>query len=115
MALRGIRGATTVSRNRQEEIVAATRSLLEKMVRINRIKPADIASVIFSTSPDITAEFPAVAARQLGWLFTPLLCTHEMSVPGSLKKCIRVLLHVNTVRPQKKIINILPNNIPNYE
>ena len=80
MALRGVRGAITVKGNRPAEIISATKKLLKKIVTVNRLKTENIASVIFSTTPDLNAEFPALAARQLGWLYTPLLCTHEMKV-----------------------------------
>lgn len=96
MPVRGIRGATTVSSNTREEIIEATRELLTAMVEANDIDPEEVASVIFTTTPDLNAEFPAVAARQLGWTFVPLMCSHEMNVPGSLPRCVRILLHVNT-------------------
>jgi chorismate mutase len=96
MPVRGIRGATTVSTNTREEIVEATRELLTALIEANTLDPEDVASAIFTTTPDLNAEFPAVAARQLGWTFVPLMCGHEMSVPGSLPRCVRILLHVNT-------------------
>ncbi|HMS57244.1 MAG TPA: chorismate mutase [Tepidiformaceae bacterium] len=96
MPVRGVRGATTVSKNTKEEILAATRELLEAVVAANDINPEDVASGWFTTTPDVNAEFPAVAARHMGWTFVPLMCSHEMSVPGSLPLCVRVLLHVNT-------------------
>jgi chorismate mutase len=76
------------------------------MVRRNGIDRRDVASAIFTTTPDLDAEFPALAARQLGWLDVPLLCGHEMSIPGSLARCIRVLVHWNTDRPQSEIQHI---------
>lgn len=106
MVCRGVRGATTVDRNEREEILAATRQLLALMIRRNGIESKDVASAIFSTTPDIDAEFPALAARQLGWLDVPLLCGHEMAVPGSLPLCIRVLIHWNTAKPQHEIEHI---------
>jgi chorismate mutase len=106
MACRGVRGATTVARDDRDEILTATRELLALMVRRNGLEKEDLASAIFTTSPDITAEFPALAARQLGWLDVPLLCGHEIAVPGSLTRCIRVLLHWNTDRPQHEIQHI---------
>jgi len=106
MACRGVRGATTVARDDRDEILTATRELLALMVRRNGLEKQDIASAIFTTSPDITAEFPALAARQLGWLDVPLLCGHEIAVPGSLTRCIRVLLHWNTDRPQHEIQHV---------
>ena len=93
---RGVRGATTADGNTREEILKATRQLLALMIRQNGIEPQDVASAIFTTTVDLDAEFPALAARQLGWLDVALLCTHELDVPGSLRHCIRVLLHWNT-------------------
>ncbi len=106
MACRGVRGATTVERNDREEILTATRQLVALMVRRNDIDKQDVASAIFTTTPDLDAEFPALAARQLGWLDVPLLCGHELSVPGSLPRCIRVLVHWNTDRAQNEIEHI---------
>lgn len=106
MACRGVRGATTVERNDREEILTATRQLLALMIRRNNIDKLDVASAIFTTTPDLDAEFPALAARQLGWLDVPLLCSHELSVPGSLAHCIRVLVHWNTDRAQNEIEHI---------
>src|SRR5262245_54745871 len=105
-ACRGVRGATTVEADTKEEILAATRQLLALMIRLNGIEPADVASAIFSTTVDLNAEFPALAARQLGWLETALLCTHELSVPGSLGKCIRVLVHWNTTKTAAEIQHV---------
>jgi chorismate mutase len=106
MACRGVRGATTVERNEREEILTATRQLLALMLRQNHIKSEDVASAIFTTTPDIDAEFPALAARQLGLLDVPLLCGHEMAVPGSLKLCVRILLHWNTEKAQSQIQHV---------
>jgi chorismate mutase len=106
MKCRGVRGATTIAENTREEILKATRELLALMIRQNGIEPRDVASALFSTTPDIDAEFPALAARQLGWLDVPLLCSHEMAVPGSLPMCIRVMIHWNTDKPQNEIEHI---------
>src|ERR1044071_3469508 len=106
MMCRGVRGATTVSQNTRDEILTATRQLVALMMRRNGIDPKDIASAIFTTTPDLDAEFPALAARQLGWLEVPLLCTHELDVPGSLRKCIRVLLNWNTNKTQREITHV---------
>ena len=106
MACRGVRGATTVENDTREEILAATRQLLALVIRLNGIEPADVGSVIFSTTTDLNAEFPALAARQLGWVDTALLCTHELDVPGSLRKCIRVLVHWNTDKPASEIHHV---------
>jgi chorismate mutase len=106
MPCRGVRGATTIDHNEREEILAATRQLLALIIRTNGIDPRDVASAIFTTTPDIDAEFPALAARQLGWLDVPLLCGHEMSIPGSLPLCIRVLIHWNTDKRQEEVEHI---------
>ena len=106
MACRGVRGATTVESNTREAILSATRELLALMIRRNGIESADVASATFTTTPDLDAEFPAFAARQFGWLEVPLLCGHEISVPGSLPKCVRILLHWNSEKPQGEIEHI---------
>src|SRR6478752_4860030 len=103
MLCRGVRGATTVESDSREEILTATRQLLALMIRVNGIQPDLVTSAIFSTTTDLNAEFPALAARQLGWLDVPLLCTYEVDVPGSLRKCVRVLVHWNTDKPQNEI------------
>lgn len=106
MPVRGVRGATTVGKNDREEILERTGELLRALVERNGIAPADIASAVFSVTGDIDAEFPAVAARRMGWIYTPLMCTREIPVPGGLPLCIRVLLHVNMDRPQEDIIHL---------
>ena len=106
MLCRGVRGATTADANSREEILTATRQLLALMIRINGIEPEDVGSAIFSLTRDLDAEFPALAARQLGWLDVPLLCTYEVDVPGSLRKCVRVLIHWNTTKPQDAIRHV---------
>ncbi|MCA9194847.1 MAG: chorismate mutase [Planctomycetales bacterium] len=103
---RGVRGATTVVSNSREDILNATRQMLALMIRRNQIDSADVASAIFTVTKDLDAEFPAMAARQLGWLEVPLLCGYEIQVTGSLAKCIRVLLHWNTEKPQSEIHHV---------
>jgi chorismate mutase len=103
---RGVRGATTVERNDREEILSATRQMMALMIRLNNIDKQDVASAIFTTTPDLDAEFPALAARQLGWLDVPLLCGHEIRVPGSLGRCVRVLIHWNTTKTQGEITHV---------
>ncbi len=100
---RGVRGATTVPTDGRDEILTATRQLLALMIRRNEIASIDVASVIFTVTHDLKAEFPALAARQLGWIDVPLLCGYEVSVPGSLPRCIRILIHWNTVKLQSEI------------
>jgi len=106
MYCRGIRGATTVEHNEREEILAATKELLELLIQKNDLGTEDIASAIFSVTHDLDAEFPAVAARMLGWTETALLNACEIPVPNSLGKCIRVLLHVNTTRSAAEIQHV---------
>lgn len=104
--VRGIRGATTVPGNTRDEILAATRELLSEIIAANALEADHIASAIFTTTVDLNAEFPAVAARELGWTHVALECMHEMAVPGSLARCLRVLLHVNTERGPRDIKHI---------
>jgi chorismate mutase len=106
MPCRGVRGATTVESNTREDILLGTRQLLALMVRQNGIEPSDVASVIFTTSPDVNAEFPALAARQLGWLHTALMCFHELDVPKSLPRCVRILIHWNTEKTADQITHV---------
>ncbi|WP_430452617.1 chorismate mutase [Rhodopirellula europaea] len=103
---RGVRGATTVEQDDREEILKATTQLLALMIRRNEIDSADLASATFTVTKDLHSEFPALAARQLGWLEVPLLCGYEVSVEGSLPRCIRVLLHWNTTKSQSEIQHV---------
>ena len=103
---RGIRGATTVEENRAEVILAATRELLYMMIKANHIEPDDVASAIFTTTADLNATYPALAARQLGWYDAALLCGHEMDVPGGLQRCIRILVHWNTTCRPQEIVHV---------
>ncbi len=100
---RGIRGATTAAANTAEDILEATHELVTALARLNDLQPDEIASAIFTTTPDLNATFPALAAREIGWTEVPLLCSHEMAVPGALDRAVRVLLHVNTDRPASEI------------
>lgn len=106
MACRGVRGATTVEQDEREEILRATRELLALMIYLNGIAKEDVASAIFTTTVDLSMAFPATAARQLGWLDVPLMCSHEIDVPGALHKCVRVLLHWNTDKAQHAIQHV---------
>ncbi len=105
--VRGIRGATTVEQNSADSILTAAKELLDELVVRNGIQTEDIASAFFSTTRDLDADFPAAAARiGLGWEHVALMCGHEMDVPGSLRYCLRVLLHVNTLRSQSELDHV---------
>ncbi len=103
---RGVRGATTVKSNTRDEILLATRQMLALIIRRNGIESQDVASATFTVTRDLDAEFPALAARQLGWIEVPLLCGYEIEVPGSLPMCIRIMLHWNTDKPQSDIHHV---------
>lgn len=106
MKCRGIRGATVVSENSSSAIVTATKELLTEIIEANQIQIDDIASIFFTATPDLTAAFPASAARELGLQETPLICMVEISVPDALAKCIRVMFHVNTDKPASEIHHV---------
>ncbi len=106
MLMRGIRGATTITEDSQIEVLAATEELLQKIQEYNGFKPEDIASILFTVTKDITAAFPAKAARNMGWNQVPLLCFQEIEVQGALPKCIRVLIHINTNKGQDEIKHV---------
>lgn len=110
MWCRGIRGAITVADNTKEAIIAASNELLKKMVEINDVDIKDVAGILFTTTSDINAEFPAVAARELGWTQTALLCGHEMDVPESLPRCLRVLILFNTEKSNEEIAHVYLKN-----
>jgi len=104
MPVRGIRGATTATANTAEAIIEATDELLRELARVNDLDAAEICFAFFTTTHDLTAEFPAYAARRLGWVDVPLLCSHDMDVklpnPRGVPMCIRILLLYNTENPQ---------------
>ena len=106
MRCRGIRGATIVDDNSKGAILQATSELLQKIVEANEIDINEVACAYFTTTPDINAEFPALAAREIGWTQTALLCGHEMSVPGSLSRCLRVLILYNTEKTVDQIVHV---------
>lgn len=110
MPCRGVRGATTVDANDREQILRATRELLALMIRRNGIEKENVASAIFTVTSDLDAEFPALAARQMGWIEVPLLCGYEVTVARSLPRCIRVLMHWNTDKSQHDIHHIYTRN-----
>lgn len=107
MPIRGIRGATTVTADQPDLILQATRELLEAILEENAgMQPEDVGSAIFTVTDDLVSTFPAQAARQMGWDMVPMLCGREISVPGSLPRVIRVLVHWNTNVPQKEIVHV---------
>ena len=106
MPCRGVRGATSVEENSREAILRGTRQLLALMIRRNGVTSQDVGSIIFSVTDDLNREYPALAARQLGWFDVPLLCTNEIPVPGGMPLCVRILINWNTDKSQKDIVHI---------
>ncbi len=106
MPCRGVRGATTVETNTATAILDATRELLARIIAVNDLAAEDVASALFTVTPDLTAAFPAQAARELGWQHVALLDAQEIPVPGSLPRCIRVLIHWNTPKPQSAVRHV---------
>ncbi len=103
MLVRGIRGAITADSNTKEEIIEKAKELLITLKKENDFKIEDIVSIFFSVTPDLNAAFPAQAARELGWNRVPLFDIQEIEVPGSLPKCIRILIHINCQKSQTEI------------
>jgi chorismate mutase len=106
MLVRGIRGAITVARDEAALILDATERLLRTIVERNAFRPEDVASALFTVTPDLVSEFPAAAARRIGWTLVPLLNFTEIGVPGRLERCIRVLVHINTDLRQDEIEHV---------
>lgn len=106
MVCRAIRGATTARANTSEDILEATTEMLETIFALNEIDPDDVVSAFFTTTKDLTATFPAVAAREVGLDNVALMCAHEMDVPGSLTSCVRVMLHINTTATPDEIKHV---------
>ncbi|HYZ16578.1 MAG TPA: chorismate mutase [Candidatus Acidoferrum sp.] len=106
MPVRGIRGAITVERDDPGLILDATERLIRQIVERNRVQSEDVASALFTVTPDLNSEFPAAAARRMGWTLVPLLNFTEIGVPGRLERCIRVLVHVNTDVRQDEIEHV---------
>jgi len=107
MPMRGVRGATTVDADHADQLMAATQELLEAILTANPgMHTEEIASVLFTMTHDLCSAFPALAARRIGWDAVPMMCASEIPVPGSLPRCIRVLLHWNTDAPQSGVHHI---------
>jgi chorismate mutase len=107
MAVRGLRGATTVEQNEAQVILDATQVLLEALLQANPgLRPEDVACAFFTLTEDLNSAYPAEAARRMGWTNVPMLCAQEIPVPGSLPACIRVLLQWNTDLPQQAVRHV---------
>lgn len=106
MSVRAVRGATQVEANDRDQILEATSELVTAVLDRNEIDPADLISVIFTATPDLTAEFPAYAARLLGLTDVPLLCTTEIAVPAAMPRVLRLLAHVETSRTRAEIRHV---------
>ena len=106
LVCRAIRGATTTDQNTAEDILDATSELLRTVMSLNDLTPDDVVSVIFTTTTDLTAIFPAVAAREMGLDQVPLMCAHEMGVPGALDMVVRLMMHVNTSKSVAEIRHV---------
>lgn len=106
MWCRGIRGATLAANNSREDILHATSELLQGIIEANGLDKDAVACAFFTTTPDLNAEFPALAARRLGWTTVPLLCGQELDVPHSLPQCIRILILVNTEKTAAEMVHV---------
>lgn len=106
MAVRAVRGATQVENNDRDEVLEATAELVQAVLARNELTPADLISVIFTATPDLTAEFPAYAARAIGITDVPFLCATEIDVPGAMPKVVRLLAHVETSRPRDDVRHV---------
>jgi chorismate mutase len=105
-SVRALRGATTVEADDPDAIITATSELLEAMLEKNGVARDDLISMIFTATPDLSAAFPAVAARRLGLAEVPLLCSVEIAVPDSIERCIRILVHLYTPRPAAELRHV---------
>ncbi len=103
--VRGLRGAITVEENSEGSIRSRVRELLERLIELNDVETEDIVSIIFTSTPDLNAAFPASALRGMGFDDVPLLGCSEIAVPGAIEKCIRILIHINTEKSQKDIVH----------
>ncbi len=111
--VRAVRGATTVERDDAADIAAATRELLTSMLEANEIAVDDVISVLFTTSPDLTAAFPAAAARGIGFQTVPLMCASEIDVPGAKRLCIRVMMHAYSARSRDEVRHVYLHDAQN--
>ena len=106
VAVRAIRGAIQVEANERDAVLDGATELVLEVMKRNAVEPADLISILFTATPDLTAEFPAYAARQLGLTDVPLMCASEIAVPGALPLTLRLLAHVDTDRPRAAIRHV---------
>jgi chorismate mutase len=106
LPVRAIRGAVQVDANERAEVLAGTTELVSTVMARNGLAADDVISVLFTTTPDLTAEFPALAARKIGFEDVPLLCAAEIDVPGAMPRVIRLLMHVDTPKPRSAIQHV---------
>ena len=106
MAVRAIRGAVQVGANERADILEGTIELVSEVMTRNNLVPADVISVVFTATPDLNAEFPALAARKIGFHDVPLLCASEIAVPGAMPRVVRLLMHVDTDRPRSALEHV---------
>jgi chorismate mutase len=106
VAVRAIRGAVQVEENTSASILGGTSELVTEVMGRNQLTPAEVISVVFTATPDLTAEFPALAARKLGFQDVPLLCCTEIGVPAAMPRVIRLMMHVETPEPRPAIQHV---------
>ena len=106
MAVRAIRGAVQVDANERAAVLEGTAELVTEVMARNGLDPDDVISVVFTATPDLTAEFPALAARKIGFQDVPLLCASEIGVPGALPRVVRLLMHVETGKPRAELQHV---------
>ena len=106
MAVRAVRGAVQVAGNDREDILARTTELVTEVMSRNELSTEDVISVLFTATPDLTAEFPALAARKLGFQEVPLLCASEIDVPGAMPRVVRLMMHVETTKPRSALQHV---------
>jgi chorismate mutase len=106
LAVRAVRGAVQISGNDQDEILAGTTELVTEVMSRNELSTDDVISVLFTATPDLTAEFPALAARKLGFQEVPLLCASEIDVPGAMPRVVRLMMHIETSKPRSALQHV---------
>ena len=106
MAVRAVRGAVQISGNDRDEILAGTTELVTEVMSRNELSTDEVISVLFTATPDLTAEFPALAARKLGFQEVPLLCASEIDVPGAMPRVVRLMMHVETTKPRSALQHV---------